>query len=119
MARRSAGRSPLSELVARFALATVLDALAFIVWNVGTRAPLQLLRDISASFSHLSSFAAGVVRFAVGVLLLVVAGWILAPAMLTFRTFSLLEMWTLVAALIVEQLLGPDVRSTVVRQLKR
>jgi hypothetical protein len=90
-------------LVLRFALSIVLDALAFIVWDVGTRPPLRLWGD-----------AFGMLRFIFGAALLFAAADVARPGMPTMRAFTFIETGMLVAALLVEQLVGPDLR----RQLR-
>jgi hypothetical protein len=100
-------------VVLRFAAAIVFDALAFTVWDVGTRDPLRLLRDVSSGVRFPRRFAAGVLRFLTGCALLALAGVVARPAMPTLRTFTVLETLMLIAALLVEQLVGPDLRRAV------
>jgi hypothetical protein len=97
-------------LVARFALAIVLDAAAFIVWDLGTRAPLDLLADLRRAVASRHGLVAGTARFVGGAALLLLGAFVAGPALLNRRTFTVLETATLVAALLVEQLIGPDVR---------
>jgi hypothetical protein len=98
-------------VVLRFALAIVFDALAFTVWDVGTRPPTQLARDIARGVrTPRLLLARGLVRFALGVALLFLAAEIARPAMPTLRAFMLIETGMLIAALLVENLVGPDVR---------
>jgi hypothetical protein len=100
----------LLEPAARFAIAIVLDALAFVIWNVGTRPPLTLVRDISAGARHPKVLLGGVARFLLGLGLLVLAGLIARPSTPTARSFTFLETWMLIAALLVEMLIGNDLR---------
>jgi hypothetical protein len=95
-------------VVLRFALAIVFDALAFTVWDVGT--PTQLARDVVRGVRTPRILARGLVRFALGVALLFLAAEIARPAMPTLRTFMLIETGMLIAALLVENLVGPDLR---------
>ena len=94
----------------RFAVAIVFDALAFTVWDVGTRPPLRLFRDVASGVRAPRRFAAGALRFAFGAVLLVFGAAVARPAMPSFGVFTVLETLMLVAALIVEQLVGPDLR---------
>lgn len=98
----------------RFAIAIVLDALAFIVWDVGTRPPLRLGRDIARGVRVPRSFALGLLRFIVGAVLLFAAADVARPGMPTMQAFTFIETGMLIAALLVEQLVGPDLR----RQLR-
>jgi hypothetical protein len=101
-------------LVVRFALAIVLDALAFILWDVGTRPPLRLGRDIVAGIRVPRSLAFGLLRFIVGGALLFAAADVARPGMPSLHAFTFIETGMLIAALLVEQLVGPDLR----RQLR-
>lgn len=94
----------------RFALAIVFDALAFTVWDVGTRPPLTLAHDIARGVRLPRSLAAGTVRFLIGFGLLVLAAVIVMPSVRGLRTFTFIETGMLIAALLVEQLVGPDLR---------
>lgn len=102
-------------VVLRFSLAIVFDALAFTVWDVGTRSPVSLVRDLARGARRPRTLALGGVRFLVGLGLLVLAAAIVLPAVPGARTFTLLETGMLIAALLVEQLIGPDLR----RRLRR
>jgi hypothetical protein len=97
-------------VVVRFAVAIVFDALAFTVWDVGTRPPTQLVRDIVRGVRTPRPLVRGLIRFALGFALLFLAAAIARPAMPTLRTFMLIETGMLIAALLVENLVGPDLR---------
>ncbi len=94
----------------RFALAIVFDALAFTVWDIGTRPPTQLGRDVARGMRTPQLFVRGLVRFALGAALLFLAAVIARPAMPTLGAFMLIETGMLIAALLVENLIGPDLR---------
>lgn len=102
-----------AALAVRFALAIVFDALAFVVWDVGTRPPVQLARDVVRGARVPAKLARGLLRFAVGGALLYLAAVIAQPGMPTLRAFTLIETGMLIAGLIVENLLGPDLRRRV------
>jgi hypothetical protein len=97
-------------LVARLALAIVFDTAAFVLWDVGTRAPLDLIGDLRRAVASRRGLAAGTARFVGGAVLLLLAGFVAGPAMLQRRTFTVLETGMLVTALLLEQLIGPDLR---------
>ena len=99
-----------TALVVRFAIAIVLDALAFILWDVGTRPPLQLARDVARGARIPRVFAFGLLRLIVGAVLLFDAADVARPGMPTMQTFTFIETGMLIAALLVEQLVGPDLR---------
>ncbi len=97
-------------VVLRFALAIVFDALAFTIWDIGTRPPLRLMRDVANGVRVPRVLARGVLRFLIGFGLLFLAAVVARPAMPTMRAFTLIETGMIVAALLVEQLVGPDLR---------
>lgn len=103
-------RRMFAEAVVRFALAIALDALAFVVWEVGTRSPLRLIRDMIHGARIPRSLLRGALRFVAGAALLLAAGIVARPAMPTLRAFTLIETGMLIAALLVEQLVGADLR---------
>ena len=103
-------------VVLRFALAIVFNALAFTIWDVGTRPPLRLVRDVANGARVPRVFAQGLLRFLIGAGLLFLAAVVARPAMPTMRAFTLLETGMIVAALLVEQLVGPDLRRASVRR---
>jgi hypothetical protein len=98
------------EPTLRFAFAIVLDALAFVVWDVGTRPPLRLATDVAAGLQRPAVAARGLVRFVLGLGLLLIAGFVAKPATPDLRTFTVLETGMIVAALLVEMLVGNDLR---------
>lgn len=94
----------------RFALAIILDALAFTIWDVGTRPPLRLWRDMTRGARVRRSLARGILRFVTGFALLLLAALIARPAIPSARAYTLLETGMLAVALLVEGLIGPDLR---------
>jgi hypothetical protein len=99
----------------RFAIAIVFDALAFTVWDVGTRPPLHLIRDVTRGVRVPAVLARGTLRFLTGLALLFLAALVARPGMPTLRAFMLVETGMLIAALLVENLIGPDLRRTIRR----
>lgn len=101
--------------VLRFAFAIVFDALAFTIWDVGTRPPRTLVRDVARGARVRGSLWRGIVRFAVGFMLLILAAFVARPAMPTMRAFTVIETGMLIAALLVESLVGTDLRAGAAR----
>jgi hypothetical protein len=99
------------EVLTRFAFAIVLDALAFVVWDVGTRPPLRLLRDVVRGARVPAVLVRGLLRFALGTGLLLAGALVARPAIPGPRAFTAIETGMLIAALIVEALIGNDLRS--------
>jgi hypothetical protein len=95
---------------ARFALAIVLNALAFTVWDVGTRPPLRLARDVARGMRRPRSLGTGIARLLIGLALLVIAALLARPALPSVGLYTTVETAMLVVALIIEQLVGPDLR---------
>jgi hypothetical protein len=89
----------------------VLDAGAFILWNLTARSPARLARDLAGGIARPAAALRGLARFAAGLLLLAAAAALLLPASIQVRTFTVLETWTLLAGLLVEALIGADLRA--------
>jgi hypothetical protein len=102
-------------LAVRFAVAIVLDALAFTVWDVGTRPPARLLRDAAGAVWSPRALGLGLLRFVVGLALLVAGALVARPALTSIGLYTIVETGMLFVALVVEQLVGPDLRAAVRR----
>jgi len=117
VARRNDGHGPISldglgDAFVRVACAILLDALAFIIWNVGTRPPLQLFADIRGSVRDARIVARGIATTLGGFIFVMAATIVLIPAIAQpARDLPLTESVTFVAALAVELLVGKDVRA--------
>lgn len=99
-------------------VAVLLHALAFVVWDVGSRPPSQLLRDIGDTFSRarrasLARLRSGLWRFALGwAFLLAGATLMLGATVVDIRIeFTVLEVIAILSGLLVEALVGPAVRT--------
>lgn len=96
----------------------MLHALAFIIWDIGTRAPVKLLADFRDACASVPVFARALWRFALGFVVL------LAGATLTLsvtvvdvrRDFAVLEGIAILAGLLLEMLLGPSLRRHLARR---
>ncbi len=86
------------------------------MWDVGTRPPLRLLRDLWAGLGKPAVVLRGIVRFVIGAVLMYLAVVVALPAIPTVTAYTVIEAGTLVAALIVEQLVGEDLRGRVGRR---
>jgi NCAIR mutase (PurE)-related protein len=103
--------SSLTIPAVRIALAILLDAAALIIWDIGTRSPARLLADVRAGLREARARTLGVARFLTGALALVLAAFVSAPVASRSVDFTIVECWALVTALILEQLIGPDLRA--------
>ena len=86
--------------------------MAFTVWNIGTRGPVRLFRDVATSRRSLNLVVRGLWRFVVGSAM-IVAGSFLLLAMVNAdirREFGVLETIAILAGLALEMLLGPELR---------
>ncbi len=89
------------------AAAIVVDACAFSLWNLAARSPAQLARDVAAGARHgTATTLRGIARFIAGMLLLLAGAVLLLPLAIGANTFTVLETWTVLAGLLVNQLLG-------------
>jgi hypothetical protein len=92
------------------------NAVAFVLWDLGARSPLQLARDLAAAASRPGDLAAGALRALVGALLLTGGLALLLPLVVRVRDLALLETIALLAALAVDQLVGPELRRLALRR---
>ena len=95
----------------RIGLAILLDTAALLVWDIGTRSPGRLVRDIRDGLRRPSAIVRGIVRLAIGALALLAAATVSAPVATRAIDFTIIECWALVTALVIEQLIGPDLRA--------
>jgi hypothetical protein len=95
----------------RIALAILLDTAALVVWNIGTRSPVRLFADVRAGLKQRSAVLLGLARFAIGVLAIAAAVAVSAAVASRAADFTVLECSALIVALVVEQLVGPDLRA--------
>ena len=93
------------------AAAIAVDTGAFVLWNLAARSPLRLARDVAAGVSRPAVALRAGGRFAGGLFLLAAGGVLLLPLALQVRTFTVLETWTVLTGLLVEQLIGTDFRN--------
>ncbi len=92
--------------------ALVLETLAFVVWNVGARSPLRVLRDVRASFGDGRAFCTGLICALVGFIFIAAATVLLLPAIADPPAdFIPTEIGTLLIALALEHLIGNDLRT--------
>jgi hypothetical protein len=89
----------------------VIDACAFSVWNLASRSPAQLLRDLAAGLRRPGSAASGITRAIGGLLLLAAGAVVLLPLVLSSHTYIVLETWAVLTGLLVEQVIGTSFRS--------
>ncbi len=93
-------------------IAIVIQSFALVVWNVGTRGPREVVDDVRRAWQTrravrgLVLFAAGALLLAGGTLLLILE--LPLPA----QSFAPVELIAIVAALLVELLIGPELRAT-------
>jgi hypothetical protein len=96
----------------RVAGAIALETLAFIVWNVGTRSPLMVVRDMRAALRDGRKLFAGIVSALVGFIFVSAATVLILPVVLDPDVdFFPAELFTLLVALALEHLIGNDVRA--------
>ena len=86
----------------------MLDLAAFVLWALATRGPGRLLYEMRTAVREPRRLARGCVAFLAGLALLVGGATLLVPLSPDGRTFTTLETWTIVTALLADQLVGPD-----------
>ncbi|HEY5341171.1 MAG TPA: hypothetical protein VIK27_09115 [Candidatus Aquilonibacter sp.] len=80
------------------------------MWNLASRSPARLARDLAAGLTRPAVAMRAGARFAGGLLLLAAGASLLFPLAIQTRTFMVLETWTLLTGLLVEQLIGAGIR---------
>ncbi|MBD5634657.1 MAG: hypothetical protein IAI49_09280 [Candidatus Eremiobacteraeota bacterium] len=115
MARRGAQAvAVFLDSLLRVAGTIVLETLAFVVWNVGSRTPFGVLRDARRAFGDRRAFFGGVVSLAIGLVFVAAATVLVFPALAhPDRDFTPLEIATLLVALAIDYLVGDDLRALV------
>ena len=103
--------APLLWAALRIAFAIVLDTAALIIWDIGTRSPARVVADLRSGARNRVSIARGSLRFLTGALALVAAASLTAPIVRAPWDATIIECWALVTALVLEGLVGPDLRA--------
>jgi hypothetical protein len=112
----AAGLTTEAETILRLAGAIVLETCALAVWNVGTRSPAIVVRDVLAALRSPKALAAGAFSAFVGMLFVAAATVMLLPIADAAATdFVPLSIYTFVTALAVELLVGNDLRAVATR----
>ncbi len=102
------------ELVCRVAGAIIFEALALIVWNFGARSPRILWRDLRNSLASGRRLGLAVLIALLGSIFFLTAVVLLAPALVNPRAqFSPVVIGTLLVALLVDFLIGSDLRALI------
>jgi len=110
LAGRRSGLRNLIDAAARLAFAILFDAFAFTVWDVGTRGPVQLVRDLARGCRSLPAFAGGFARFFTGIVAVAIGSLAILPLVARTNQPGVIEGLTLIAGLVVEILVGVDLR---------
>jgi len=96
--------------------AIVLETLALVVWNIGTRSPAALVRDVRRSATSARAVLMGFTSFLVGVIFAIAATILLLPAVPDkLEQLVPVEIFTFVVALGIEYLIGNDLRAPLSR----
>ncbi len=89
----------------------MLDAAALIVWNIGTRSPATLLRDLQTALRDARALFVGTLSVLVGLVFVAAATVLVLPVLPDpDRQLVPVEIFTFVVALGIELLVGDDVR---------
>lgn len=81
------------------------------LWNLASRSPARLARDLLHGFTRPAIAVRAATRLLTGLLLLAAGAALVLPLTIHVRTFSVLETWTVLTGLFVEQLIGTDLRT--------
>lgn len=94
----------------RLAGAIVLDTLAFVVWNIGTRSPGEFFADLRGALRSPRALFIGFVAFLIGLIFIAAALILVIPVTSPRVGLVALEICTLIVALGIELLIGDDLR---------
>jgi hypothetical protein len=101
----------------RIAGAIVLETLAFVVWNLGSRSPFDVVRDAYRALRTRRGLFTGIVALAIGLVFVAAATILLQPALNDpDRDFMPIELATFLVALGLDRLIGNDVRRLATRE---
>jgi hypothetical protein len=104
------------EVIARLAVAIVLNTFALSIWNIGTRALLAVLRDIGGAMRNRRAFVTGALGLVVGLVFVAAATVLILPTVADVKVdFVPIQIFTLLAALAIEHLVGSDLRIVIAR----
>ena len=102
-----------AETFLRLTGAIVLETLALAIWNIGTRSPAAVLRDVRR-VREKRSLAMGLASFAIGLIFVAAATVLLFPAVPNkLELLVPTEIFTFLVALGLEHLVGDDLRSLI------
>ena len=73
---------------------------------------MRLAHDLASGASRPAIALRGLARFIAGIVLLLAGAVLLLPLAFGTRTFTVLETWTVLTALLVEQVIGAGPRRT-------
>jgi hypothetical protein len=105
-----------AETILRIAGAIVLETLALCVWNVGTRSLQATIADIGRALRSPRALVSGTFSVLVGLVFVAAATVLLVPAVGELDgDFVPLMIYTFVAALVLEFLIGNDLRAALRR----
>ena len=94
----------------------MLETFALTVWNIGTRAPHTVLMDIVRAFRSRQALLAGTMSLLVGLVFVAAATVLILPAIEDIMSdFVPVVIFTFLAALALEYLVGGDLRRVIAR----
>jgi hypothetical protein len=100
-----------AEAILRLAGGVALEALALVVWNIGTRSPGTLVNDIGRAIRDPRAIFIGLTSLVVGLVFVAAAIVLMLPSMPDPDSELVpISIVTFVAALGIELLIGDDVR---------
>jgi hypothetical protein len=100
------------DIFSRLVGAIVCASIALIVWDIGTRSPGTLLLDVRRALANPPALLRGTLRFLIGLVFIavsVVLVFFSLPAS-EFSRYTLYQIGAFLTALVVELLIGEDVR---------
>ena len=104
------------EAFLRLAGSIVIDTLAFSIWNIGTRSPAAVLRDVRQHAREPRSLGPGIVRLFIGAIFIAAGVVLVLPAVANPPAdFAPIELFVFLVALALEHVVGADIRTVMGR----
>ena len=95
-----------------------MHALSFIIWNIGSRPPSQLLADTRAALATVATLRRVLWQFVLGCAVLVSGALLMLSVTLVDvrREFTVLETIAIAGGLAIEMLVGPAIRTAIAQR---
>ncbi len=100
------------DLVSQLIAAILCAAVGFIIWDIGTRSPAQVVSDVFCAAHDPRRMIGGLARFSAGLVFVLISIGLIFFAIPSIEAprYTLYQIGTFIIALLIEVLVGDDVR---------